>query len=272
MTTSERAAAVGGIVLAGGASTRLGADKATLDWHGFLLYERVARLLARGLGGGPIVVVDRFGSGLSGPDWLERTTDSEPDAGPLVGLLAGFEALAGRVDSAVVVPCDLPLLHPAVVRTLAQSLASGQFDVAAPMSQTEDRVLPLPGAWSLGATEAIRRALAAGQRSPARVAEGLRCSPLTLASLADDPEVSQSDPDLDSLRDIDTPGDRTTLLSSPPKVRVGRSGRVSTAQAWTLGELASATGGDPDGPCVVNGLPIEFDPAFPLARRDAISM
>jgi len=272
MTTSDRAAAVGGIVLAGGASIRLGADKATLDWHGTKLYERVARLLARGLGGGPIVVVDRFGSNLDVPSWLERTTDSQPDAGPLVGLLAGLEALAGRVDSAVVVPCDLPLLHPAVVRKLAQSLASGPFDVAAPMSRAEGRRLTLPGAWSLSSTKAVKFALEAGQRSPARVAEGLSCSPLTLASIAEDPDVSQADPNLDSLRDIDTPEDHAALLSSPPKVRISRSGRVSTLQAWTLGQLASATEGDPDGPCVVNGLPIEFDPAFPLARRDAVSM
>ena len=272
MTTSDRAAAVGCIVLAGGASSRLGVDKATLDWHGTKLYERVARLLARGLGGGPIVVVDRFGSDLDVPSWLERTTDSQPDAGPLVGLLAGLEALAGRVDSAVVVPCDLPLLHPAVVRKLAQSLASGSFDLAAPMAQTKDRVLPLPGAWSLSSTNAVRSAVAAGQRSPAKLAKGFSCSPLTLATLAEDPEVSRTDPDLESLRDIDTPEDHAGLLSSPPKVRVSRSGRVSTLQAWTLGQLASAIGGDPDGPCVVNGLPIEFDPAFPLARRDAVSM
>lgn len=272
MTTSDRAAAVGGIVLAGGSSARLGTDKSSLDWHGTPLHERVARLLSRGLGGGPIVVVERFGSELSGPDWLERTSDTEPDIGPLAGLLAGFDALRGRVDAAVVVPCDLPLLHPAVVRGLAQSLGSGAFDVAAPAVESGGRVLPLPGAWSLAAADVISEAIAAGQRSPARVAESLSRAPLTLEGLATDAEVAQSDPQLDSLRDIDTPEDHAALLGSPPKVRVSRSGRVSTTRAWTLGELASATGGDPDGPCVVNGLPVEFDPAFPLARRDAVSM
>ena len=45
-----------GIVLAGGRSSRMGAPKAWLDWHGSTLLRRTCGLVARGTGG-PVVVV-----------------------------------------------------------------------------------------------------------------------------------------------------------------------------------------------------------------------
>ena len=268
MTKSDRSARVGGIVLAGGASSRLGHDKALLEWHGTQLWERVARLLERGLGGGPVAVVGELPGSQAK---FIAASDSIADGGPLVGMLAGMVALRGSCDAVVVVPCDVPLLHPAVVRALARSLAAGDFDVAAP-SSNEGRLLPIPGAWSMRVIEALSEAVDADERSPARFAAGLSAAKLSLGALAADPEVQQSDPELDSLKDIDTAADLEALQKSPPKVRVARGAKIETPAAWTLGQLARLSGGDPEGPCVVNGLPVEFDSAMPLARRDAVSM
>jgi molybdopterin-guanine dinucleotide biosynthesis protein A len=268
MTNSDRSARVGGIVLAGGASSRLGQDKALLDWHGTPLWERVARLLERGLGGGPVAVVGE----LPGPQTrFVEAHDPFADGGPLVGMLAGMLELRGSCDAAVVVPCDVPLLHPTVVRALARSLAAGDFDVAAP-SSTDGRLLPIPGAWNMRVVDSLIEAVDGDERSPARFAAGLRAANLPIAGLAADPEVQQSDPELDSLRDIDTAADLDALRQSAPKVRIARGTKLETPAAWTLGELADQSGGDPEGPCVVNGLPVEFDRAMPLARRDAVSM
>ena len=274
MTRPESASAVGGIVLAGGGSRRLGHDKASLDWHGTKLVERVARLLARGIGGGPIVVVGPHGE----PDRFdlpkvnfESACDPVPDAGPLVGLLEGLHALEGRVESAVVAACDLPLLHPVTVRTLAQRLASGDFDVAAPTDANE-LLLPLPGAWRVSAAAQITAVIEDGGRSLRMAASRMKVLTLPLPSLAADQHVAQSDPQLRSLIDVDSATDLEELLSAPPRVRLARDGRILTPNAWTLGELAATSGGDPEGPCVVNGLPIEFDPRFPLAERDAVAM
>lgn len=267
MTNSDRAGSVGGIVLAGGSSTRLGRNKASLDWHGVPLVERVARLVARGTGGGPVVVVHPHGSA-GGTDGFASTSDPFPDAGPLVGLQAGLEQIGGSVDVAVVVPCDLPLLHPAAIRALAGALLASDADVASP-ADPDGLPLPLPGAWRTSLTGRLADGIESGERSPRRLASRLRFAPLDLGA---DPELQQADPELQTLSDIDEPSDLELLLSLPPKVRVSRDRRITTLDAWTLGEAASATGGDPEGPCVVNGLPVEFDPRMPLARRDAISL
>lgn len=271
MTTPESASAIGGIVLAGGRSVRLGMDKATLDWHGSPLVERVARLLARGIGGGPIVIVRAHGDTSPVPPVFESASDPLPDAGPLVGLLEGLRRLEGRVESAIAVPCDLPLLHPVTIRALAHRLTATAAEMAAP-TDADGRILPLPGAWRITAIQALATAVEAGERSPARSAASLEVAAIPLHELAADAQVAAADPDLTSLRDIDCPADLGDLLSSPPRVRVARDGRVTAPHAWTLGDVAAATGGDPEGPCAVNGLPVEFDPRFPLAERDAISL
>jgi len=228
----------------------------------------VARLLERGLGGGPVVVVGEVAASNSK---FITARDPIADAGPLVGMLAGMLELRGKCDSVVVVPCDVPLLHPTVVRALARCLAAGDFDVAAPSSNS-GRLLPIPGAWSIRVVDSLSHAVDDNERSPAKFAAGLRAASLSLAGLTADAEVQQSDPDLDSLRDIDTPTDLAELQLSPPRVRIARGPKIETPVAWTLGELASLSGGDPEGPCVVNGLPVEFDRSMPLARRDAVSM
>jgi molybdopterin-guanine dinucleotide biosynthesis protein A len=197
--------------------------------------------------------------------------DPEPDGGPLVGLMAGLGLLEGEVEAVVAVPCDLPLLHPALVRVLIERLLAADADVAC--STAEDgRALALPGAWRVGTTEAIRVALTDGERSPSRLASRLRMAGIALSELKADPELAELDPDLDSLLDIDTAIQLGDLAGRPPKVRVARDRSLETANAWTLGELVDQVGGELDGPCVVNGLPVEFDPRFPLARRDSISL
>jgi molybdenum cofactor guanylyltransferase len=89
---------LGAIILAGGASRRMGADKALALWDGIPAIERVATLATAAGAEGLIV---------SGGDYnLPYVPDPEPQAGPVAGLLSAAKALpAGRF---LILPVDAP--------------------------------------------------------------------------------------------------------------------------------------------------------------------
>jgi len=96
---------LGGIILAGGASSRMGADKAILDWGGRRAIDRVADLAAAA-GASPLIV--------SGSDYgLPFVPDPSPQAGPVAGLLAAAAALReAGADRALVLAVDAPTMRP----------------------------------------------------------------------------------------------------------------------------------------------------------------
>jgi molybdopterin-guanine dinucleotide biosynthesis protein A len=104
---------VAGLVLTGGASRRLGVDKAMLRVDDELLAERVARVLAAVAD--PVIEV--------GPGYtaLPATREDPPGDGPLAALVAGAAALRARAVAgpAVVLAVDLPFVDEATVRWLA---------------------------------------------------------------------------------------------------------------------------------------------------------
>src|SRR5690349_21774956 len=76
--------ALGAIILAGGASSRMGVDKATQDWNGMRAVDRVAAL-ARSLGCDPVIV--------AGGDYGLPFVPDPPESGPAGGVMAGAAAL-----------------------------------------------------------------------------------------------------------------------------------------------------------------------------------
>lgn len=116
---------VGAIILTGGASSRMGVDKAAQLWDGRRAVDRVADL-ALALGAPRVLTA---GEGDYG---LERVRDPAPQSGPVAGVLAGLAALGpGRV---LVLAVDAPTLTP---EDLAPLLVAGP-----PGATFED--LPLP--------------------------------------------------------------------------------------------------------------------------------
>src|SRR5262245_46798746 len=102
--------AFGGIVLAGGHSSRMGLAKATLPFGPELMLQRVVRLLRTVAN--PIVVVGATNQELPPlpPDIL-IARDRRESRGPLEGLLAGLSALAEtNIAAAYATSCDVPLL------------------------------------------------------------------------------------------------------------------------------------------------------------------
>jgi molybdenum cofactor guanylyltransferase len=113
---------VGGVVLAGGRSSRMGRPKALLDWHGEPLVVHVARAVATATGG-RVVVVAAPGHDL--PPGLDVVRDPVEGRGPLQGLAAGLAAVG--TERAFVCATDQPHAH-AVLPAL---LAAGDADVVA---------------------------------------------------------------------------------------------------------------------------------------------
>lgn len=116
-TTRTRAAARSGpvgVVLCGGASRRMGADKALLGSPPWAM--RVANALS-GAGCEPVVLL---GGSTELTRWgLEQIPDDEPGAGPLAALTAVQRRWPDR--TLVVAACDLPELTPEEVEPLLDS-------------------------------------------------------------------------------------------------------------------------------------------------------
>jgi molybdopterin-guanine dinucleotide biosynthesis protein A len=88
------------IILAGGASRRMGQDKAQVLWDGARAVDRVAGL-ARSAGAGRVIV--------SGGDYgLPFVPDPSPGAGPVAGVLAGAKAVAA--ERLLILAVDAPTL------------------------------------------------------------------------------------------------------------------------------------------------------------------
>lgn len=100
-------------VLCGGASRRMGRDKALLEVAGRPMVARVVAA-ARAAGAAEVITVggDEPGiraalAGLGGPT-ARHVPDRHPGEGPLGGLLTALAALAGAgADAALIVSCDL---------------------------------------------------------------------------------------------------------------------------------------------------------------------
>src|SRR5438105_14400226 len=97
---------IGGIVLCGGQSKRMGRAKAWLPFAGELMLPRVVRLLSEVVA--PVVVVaapDQEVPPL--PPAVAVLRDEERGRGPLQGLAVGLAALRGRVEAVYLSGCDV---------------------------------------------------------------------------------------------------------------------------------------------------------------------
>ena len=111
-----------GAVLTGGASRRMGTDKALVEVDGMAMAGRVAGALASA-GGQPVIAVGGDADRLADLG-LAVTPDRWPGEGPLGGLVTALGALADpAVPIVVVAACDLPALTSSVVAALVAALA-----------------------------------------------------------------------------------------------------------------------------------------------------
>lgn len=195
-------AAVGGVVLAGGRSSRMGRPKAALPFAGELLIERILRVLS-GVAS-PVVVVAAPGQDvLVLPPEVELVRDPVEGDGPLRGLATGLAALAGRAEAAVVVGCDAPFLSAAFLRRLAEL----RGDTLACVPLIDDFPHTLPGVYAVGVRTAADELLAAREL---RLGGLLDRVPTRFVTAA---ELVAADPELRSLVNLNTPADYARALA-----------------------------------------------------------
>ena len=197
------------LVLAGGASRRMGRDKIALELEG-------RPLLAHALDACAEVAGERIVVGREAPPagvavsaaslWI--ADDAAPASGsaaverhgPLWALATGLARASGEV--ALLVGGDMPSLRPI----------------------HEGRPQPLCSAWPVALAGAVTRLVEAGERSPLDAARALDAELLEPAAYA------KADPRGDSFLDVDTPqalADARRLLTAPHD---GREGRAGTAR------------------------------------------
>src|SRR5271169_1696571 len=241
-----------GVVLAGGRSSRMGTPKAALEWHGSTLLRRTVGILARATGG-PVVVVRAPGQDLPGlPPDVEVVDDPREGKGPVQGLAAGLDALLDRADVAFVSSTDMPFLHPAFVRRVLRAVHEGA-DVGLPVARGYPQ--PLAAAYRTKLAPLAKRLVQADRLRPAFLFGECVVSRLDEADLRDDPVLAALDPGLDSVVNVNEPGDYRTARSQPgPEITVQRFGVLAaggpggghrgpeTVRAATVAEAAAAAG------------------------------
>jgi molybdopterin-guanine dinucleotide biosynthesis protein A len=147
------------VVLAGGASRRMGRDKAALAVAGETLAARAARLL---LGLCPRVVLADGGRGLL-PD-LPSLPDA-PGQGPAAGILGAAQAWPGH--PLLVLACDLPRVPAALLAALLGGAAKADWVVP----RWERGLEPLCALYRPTALAALAAAVERGVVAPHRLAE-----------------------------------------------------------------------------------------------------
>ncbi len=198
------AGAVAAAVLAGGASRRMGRDKATLPVGGVELARRV--LGVAGEVAAPVVLVAPHGhpavalAGRAGVAWL-------PDRGegPLEALAVALEALA--TPHLLVLAADHPGLRASLLARLVAERGAGE----AVACRRGRRLEPLVAVYQRGPALAVARS---------RLAEGadrsLRGLLATLRTrVLEEPEWRPLDPAGESFIDLDDPADLAAFQARP---------------------------------------------------------
>lgn len=131
---------IGAVILVGGASSRMGQDKALLDWSGVRAVDRVAEL-ARALGCKCVLT--------AGGDYdLPFVLDPSPQAGPVSGIVAAADRLkAEGCERALILAVDAPTLTPDDLAPLLEPAEGAYYEP-----------YPLPMVLPLGAIDPEARA------------------------------------------------------------------------------------------------------------------
>jgi molybdopterin-guanine dinucleotide biosynthesis protein A len=182
------------LVLAGGASRRMGTDKRSALIDGVPMLVRTLRRLAPA---SCLVVVDpRDPPRIPLPGHAQVVFDTRPGQGPLAAIEAGLGSTTAPI--ALVVGGDMPWVEPAVLALLADRLATTEFDVACLADPHGPRPLPL----------ALRREHALPRIASLLDSGERRVRALLRGALAIQPSIwLPLDPVGASLRDVDTPAD-----------------------------------------------------------------
>jgi molybdopterin-guanine dinucleotide biosynthesis protein A len=183
---------VSGIILAGGSSSRLGADKALIPVSGRPLIEWVVATLRSVVSGILLVTNDPERFAFLG---LPMAGDIYHGIGTLGGLHAGLSAMG--TPYGLVVGCDMPFLNADLLRYMI-SLA-GEYDAVVP--RVGEYYEPLHAIYSRRCLAPIERSIVSGQHRVLSACAGMRVRYLGPE------EIARYDPRHDSFFNVNTPND-----------------------------------------------------------------
>jgi molybdopterin-guanine dinucleotide biosynthesis protein A len=200
MSMADKLAA--GIVLCGGKSTRMGAPKATLPFGSETMLQRVVRLLGAVVA--PIVAVAAREQALPDlPPGVIVTRDEREAKGPLEGLRAGLAALPADIDCAYITSCDVPLLVPGFVGRMIELL--GDHDIA--VMEIDGFPHPLSAVYRRAVLPRVESLLAEDRLRPVFLFDAVRTRRVRPE------EMTSVDPELRTLRNLNTPEDYRAALA-----------------------------------------------------------
>jgi len=194
------------VLLAGGASARMGQPKATLRFGDMTLLERIVNELSREFD--QIVVV--AAPEQQEPFVIRQLLPEAPDLvivrddsayqGPVEALARGLRAAAS--DVAFACSCDLPLLRAEVARALCQMF--DEYDAVMP--EVDGLLQPLHAAYRRRCADVLAAMAAGGERRLTALASRVAVRRVGEA------ELRRLDPELQSVFNVNTPADYAQAL------------------------------------------------------------
>lgn len=155
---------IAGFILAGGESSRMGRDKALLEFEGVPLLMRTARLVESVVAAPPAIIGNPGGYESFG---LRMIADDWPGAGPLGGIATALRASSTAWN--LIVACDLPYLTSEWLGYMAARARESQGDAVLAMHARGAE--PLCAMYHKRCESTIRAELEGGTR---KVTDGLR--------------------------------------------------------------------------------------------------
>lgn len=138
MTTQEYSSSVAAIILAAGASSRMGRPKQLLDWHGRPLVRAVVEQALAAQLDQICVVVGGAGAAVTAAlDGLPLRIVANPDyaVGQSSSLHAGVAALDSAIGAALILLGDQPFVTAAIIQQLVAAWRATDAAIVAPLYQ-----------------------------------------------------------------------------------------------------------------------------------------
>lgn len=179
----------------------MGRPKAWLPFGDELMLPRVVRLVAEAVD--PVVVVAAPDQDVPPlPSHIIVVRDERPGRGPLQGLAAGLAALEGQVHAGFLSSCDAPFVDQKFVLRLVELL--GDNDICVPKVGAYHH--PLAAVYRTSVGSNVNRLLAEDRLRPFFLLQEVPTRVVEAEELVD------IDPNLDSLRNLNTPEEYEAAL------------------------------------------------------------
>ena len=169
----------GAILLAGGLSSRMGQDKASLEIEGQTLLERLLFILHSIVD--EAVVVRAPGQSIPSINkeletWIKVGWDSVSGRGPLQGIVDALPLLDPKIEKIFILTCDLPYLTSDWLQTL-RDVMTEEYDIIC--TEENNITNPLLGIYRRPVLEPAAKIISNGGRRPLLLWNGWRMAKLS---------------------------------------------------------------------------------------------